>query len=106
MKVDEELCVRIIISKPLGDEQGQLCFADAAHAADAGDASAAFMTESIDQSVDLHLPANEVSHRRTKLMQRRCHWISRCLDFYIASKDVAVCNITADADTAITARGD
>ena len=59
--------------KPLGDEQGQLRFADAAHAADAGDASAAFMTQSIDQSVDLQLAANEVSDRRTKLMQCCCY---------------------------------
>src|SRR5215203_3188007 len=62
LKVDEELRVRIIISKPLGDEQGQLCFADTAHAADRGDAGAAFTTESIDQDVDLRLTANEVAH--------------------------------------------
>src|SRR5215212_4942542 len=68
LKVDEELRVRIIISKPLGDEKGQLCFADAAHAANAGDASAASTTQSINQSVDLALAANEVSHRRAKLM--------------------------------------
>ncbi len=92
LKVDEELRVRIIISKPLGDEQGQLRFADTAHAADASDASAAFTTQSIDQSVDFQLAANEVSHRRAKLMQ--CCSVSRRLDFYIASKDVAVCNIT------------
>src|SRR5215216_4933138 len=68
LKVDEELRVRIVISKPLGDEQGQLCFADAAHATDAGDASAASITPSLDQSINLLLAANEVSQRRTKLM--------------------------------------
>jgi hypothetical protein len=29
LKIDEELRVRIVISTPLGDEQGQLRFADA-----------------------------------------------------------------------------
>jgi hypothetical protein len=38
-------------------------------------------------------------------MQRRCYTISRRLD-YIASKDLAVCDITADAHTTITTRGD
>src|SRR5215204_2253118 len=68
LKVDEELRVRIIISKPLGDEQGQFRFADATHATDAGDASAAFTTQSINQSVNLGLSTNEVAHRRAKLV--------------------------------------
>src|SRR5215208_8441534 len=68
LKVDEELRVRIIISKPLGDEQGQLRFADTAHSADARDASAASTTQSLDQSINLLLAANEVSQRRAKLM--------------------------------------
>lgn len=36
------------------------------------DPSAAFTTQSIDQGIDLPLAANEVSHRRAKLMRRCC----------------------------------
>jgi hypothetical protein len=52
----------MIISNSLGDEQRQLGFANTAHAADAGDTSAGFTAQSIDQSVDLILAANKISH--------------------------------------------
>src|SRR5215212_1035109 len=78
-----------------------LRFADTAHAADA---STAFTTQSINQSVDLQLAANEVSHRRAKLMQRSRLWSCTQLDFDggIASKDLGVSNITPNAHTTIT----
>src|SRR5215216_6190510 len=70
LKVDKILRIRKIVCETFGDEQGQLGFANTAHAANTGDAGAAITAESTDQSFDLLPAANKVANRRAKLMQR------------------------------------